>query len=304
VKPGRQQWTWANILYTGICADFGFGRVLLVYTRIIVPSQQRAAQLAQATPTPTPVDIVIVSQNVPKGFALDETVLSVIPWQEAAIAPGMFRGETLKDLYGRQVKYDLQAGTPLLDPMLLKEGEQIPTSGSAWALNIPTGMVAVSIPMDRLAGVSYAPRPGDHVNVIVSLLFVELDTDFQSTLPNLTSLVIAAGPPDPETKESLPLTVNIAGGIVGKTTIDPVLGQAVYNYPSGPQRPRLVSQTLLQDVVVLQIGNFPLPGEELKVATEATPTPAAEEQQGGLGGPPSARTSSLYDCSTAGCLWR
>jgi len=142
--------------------------------------------------------------------------------------------------------------------------------------------VAVSIPADRLSLVSYAPRPGDHVNVIASLLFVDVDPDMQSILPNATGVVIASGPPDPATATRNPLTVEIAAGVYGKVVIDPVLGQAVFLLPSEPQRPRMVSHMLLQDVVVLQVGNFPLPGADLQQAGQAeepepTPVPAEGE---------------------------
>jgi len=71
----------------------------------------------------------------------------------------------------------------------------------------------------------------------------------------------------------------LSPGINGKVIIDPVLGQAVYVVPSEPQRPRIVSHMLLQDVVVLRVGEFPLQGTDAGAAGgEATPTPAPEEQ--------------------------
>jgi len=165
----------------------------------------------------------------------------------------------------------------------LLAGEQI-DSIEVWVdANIYKNSVAVSIPVSRLSSVSYAPRPGDHVNVIATVLFVDLDTEFQSILPNYTGLVIASGPPDPETGERDPLTVEVGSllprdfdpetgqmespvsrvpGVYGRVAIDPVLGQAVYLVPSEQQRARLVSHMLLQDVIVLQMGNFPLEDEE------------------------------------------
>ncbi len=46
-----------------------------------------------------------------------------------------------------------------------------------------------------------------------------------------------------------------AGSPQGEAIVDPILDQALYVVPSEAQRPRLVSQTLMQDVVVLHIGN-------------------------------------------------
>jgi pilus assembly protein CpaB len=140
------------------------------------------------------------------------------------------------------------------------------------------------------------------VDVIGTLLFVDLDTDFQAMLPNQTGVVIASGPPDPESQQNNPLTVAITSlsqeglpdpetgqtsppfpispGIFGKVVIDPVLGQAVYLVPSEKQRPRMVSQMVLQNCIVLQIGDFPLE-EEL----QATPTPIPQEQAPNQGQP-------------------
>jgi pilus assembly protein CpaB len=243
---------------------------------------------------------VYVTQNLSKGTQLEvDGMLAVFPWQ-GPVPQGMIMSDQLTDMEGRVVKYDLPAGIPLLETMLLGENEQIPTSGSPWALTIPPGMVAVSIPADRIANVSYALRPGDHVNVIATLMFIDVDTDFQSTLPNFTGVAISSGPPDPESGEQLPLTAGVSSlsqggvidpetgqpaapqvlqpGIYGKVVIDPVLGQAVYVVPAEAQRPRFVSHMLLQDVVVLQVGNFPLPGQEAQPQTTVTPTPQQQQQ--------------------------
>ena len=263
------------LIFLAFILILGLVGVLVVWRFIILPRQQQA--VVQPTPAAPPVEILYVSQTIPKGTELDTDMLAAIPWQEKSVAPGMFRASELPEVIGRIVKYDIQAGTPLLEGMLLSEGEQLPTSGSPWALSIPPGMVAVSVPINRLSSVSYAPRPGDHVNVIVSMMFVDVDTDFQSITPNNTGIVTASGPPDPATNARSPLTVEIAPGIYGKTIIDPVLGQAVYLIPSEPQRPRVVSHMLLQDVVVLQVGDFPLEETETVLGVEPTPTPEPQE---------------------------
>jgi Flp pilus assembly protein CpaB len=254
--------------------------------------------VANATPTPVPVQILYVTQNIGKGTKLDETMVSPIDWPANAKTPGMFDASQMSEVMGRIVKYDLQAGMPLLDTMLLKQNEQIPTSGSPWALSIPPGMVAVAVPMNRIANVAYAPQAGDHVNVIASLMFVDVDTDFQTILPNFTGIAVASGPPDPETGAPLPLTVgvsslgqggkidpetgkpiapgNLSPGIYGKAVIDPVLGQAVYLVPSEGQRPRFVSHMLIQDAIVLQVGNFPLSSTSGATVPQQTAVPTAE----------------------------
>lgn len=291
MRRGRVFFILAFVLILGLVGVF------VVWRLFLQPSQPSTAG---TTPTPPPTMVVYVTQNLSKGTQLKEEMLALYPWQQGQIPPGMILGDQLSNMEGRIVKYDLPAGIPLLETMLLNENEQIPTSGSPWALSIPPGMVAVSIPASRIANVSYAIRPGDHVNVIATLMFIDVDTDFQSTLPNFTGIAVSSGPPDPESGEPLPLTVGVSSlsqggvidpetgrpeapaplqpGIYGKVIIDPVLGQAVYVVPSEAQRPRFVSHMLLQDVVVLQVGNFPLPGQEAQPQTTPTPTPQGQQQ--------------------------
>jgi Flp pilus assembly protein CpaB len=226
---------------------FGLLAMLVVWRFVLSPSQQ-SAETPTATAIPQ-VEILVVSQSISKGTVIKEDMLAAIPWQVSSLAPGMYKADKITDVIGSVAKLDISSSTPLLASMLLAPGETISAIGSPWALSIPSGMVAVSIPMDTLSSVSYAPRAGDHVCVIVSMLFVDVDTDFQSANPNKTGVVIASG----------------------KTLIDPVLGQAVHVYPGENQRPRLVSSMLLQDVVVLQVGKFPLK-DESQQETEATPT--------------------------------
>jgi pilus assembly protein CpaB len=177
---------------------------------------------------------------------------------------------------------------------------QVELAGSEASLYIENGMVAVSVPINRLSSVSYGLRPGDRVNVIVSLLFVDLDTQFQTVLPNFSSAVIAPGPAivvsfseesTDGSAESVTVSTNellqtltaqiVAGGTVspiGRLDLDPTLGQPFYIVPSETQRPRSVSQTLIQNAMVLQVGTFKLEDElAAEEAAAAAAAAAAEE---------------------------
>jgi pilus assembly protein CpaB len=83
------------------------------------------------------------------------------------------------------------------------------------------------------------------------------------------------------------LTVQIVSGgdasKVGHSDTDPTLNQPLYLVPSEAQRPRMVTQTILQKVQVLHMGTFPLPGEVANAqyssaSAAATPTPAPGQQ--------------------------
>lgn len=295
MRRGRTFFILAFVLILALVA------ILVLYRIVIQPPAP-----PETTPTVPPVAIVYITQNIPKGTTLESGMLTTWPWPQDSVTPSMFMENELDQVIGRVAKYDLQADMPLLETMLLDPNEQLEEAGSPWALNIPPGMVAVSIPINRLSALAYAPRPGDHVNVIASVMFLDVDTDFQTSMPNYTGLVVASGPPDAETGAQLPLTVGVSSlspggsvdpetgqplppsgltpGIFGKVVIDPVLGQAMLLVPSEGQRPRYVSHMLLQDVVVLRMGEFPLAGTDTGVTpaegAEATPVPAAEETQG------------------------
>jgi len=231
----------------------------------------------QPTPVIKTVNVIVVTQRVPRGAAVSGAVLGLVPIPQELFYEGMFTN--IADVEGKLAKFDLEAGVPLTSGMLVDTAEQLSATGSVAALSIPRGMVAISIPISRLSSVSYAPQPGDHVNVIVSMLLVDVDSDFQTLLPNLNTSVIAPGPAT-ETQTEPPSLVAVSGGsggIVGRATQDPLLGQTFYHLPSEQQRPRMVSQNLLQDAIVLHMGSFPYQGQEEAVqqqqGVEATPTP-------------------------------
>jgi pilus assembly protein CpaB len=185
----------------------------------------------------------------------------------------------------------------LTSSMVVDSSDQLSATGSLAALSIPRGMVAVSIPINRLTSVSFAPRPGDHVNVIAIMLLVDLDSDYQSLTPNRNAAVLGAGPGvvigagaaenvsvDANTDISKVTAQNIGAGptsVIGRTQIDPLLEQTFYAVPSESQRPRMVSQTLLQDAIVLGVGDFPLSTEEEEVAQPTAPPPPPVDEENG-----------------------
>jgi pilus assembly protein CpaB len=139
-------------------------------------------------------------------------------------------------------------------------------------------MVAATIPTNRLALGGYAVNDGAHVNVNACMLFVDVDPAFQSALPNYTSVLTGTG----FQEGSLPvLSVASTTGELpsrqGRIELDPTLQQPFYTVPSETQRPRLVCQTILQDVVVMKLGNFAL--TSAPTDPNATPSPAQVQQQ-------------------------
>ena len=53
-----------------------------------------------------------------------------------------------------------------------------------------------------------------------------------------------------------------------RTELDPTFQKPIYVVPAEDQRPRLVCQIILQDVVVLNLGNFPLQQQPVAAQTQ------------------------------------
>lgn len=217
------------------------------------------------------VDVVIVAQFVPRGGTVTAGALGFAKIPASEVFPEIYilDPETVE---GARARYDLHPGVFLSSSMLLSVGEGLQVIGSDTSLGIHPGKVAIAIPIDRFSSVGYGVQRGDHVNIIVSMLFVDIDTQFQTKLPNLTAAVISPGSTivlaggdgsglaSTDTLEGL-TAQSVSGGaasIVGRTEFDNVLNQPFYLVPSeASQRPRFVSQTIMQDVVVVYVGNFP-----------------------------------------------
>ncbi len=290
MRKGRIFFIIALILILGLAA------VAIFYFKMLQPAPSE--EVAEVVPTAQVdlVEVVVVTQQTPRGYLLNETVLGVIEIPRTMLIEGYFTD--MAQVVGRQARVDLDANMLLTSSMVVDSPDQLSTTGSLAALSIPRGMVAISIPINRLSSVSYAPQPGDHVNVIATLLMVDLDTDYQTITPNQSAAVIGAGPGviiGAESANEVAIEANtdmtkvtgqaVTGGpssLLGRTEIDPLLEQTLYAVPSESQRPRLVSQTLLQDAIVLGVGEFPLSD---KVEEEPVATPDVPQVEGTPGSP-------------------
>jgi Flp pilus assembly protein CpaB len=265
-------------IYLAFIVILALVAVFVIISRF--PTLLGGQETGEILPTPTPIEmvsVVVVTQQVPRGQVLDENVLATIQIPRSAFVEGYFTD--LAEVVGRRARVSLVPNMLLTTGMVVDTTEQLSETGSNAALQIPRGMVAVSVPINRLSSVSYALRAGDHVNVIVSLMFVDLDADFQTILPNKNAVVIAPSPGSLETGEGATLTAASQGaaGVQGRAEIDPLLEQTFYVVPSEGQRPRLVAQTLLQDAIVLGVGEFALKDEEAAPQAQAQATPQPEE---------------------------
>lgn len=273
----------------------GFALVYFIYSKGLFSSNKapgEANNTALTSPTPVATSkVVVVTQKVQRGDIITEDKLQLVDYQSDLVLPIMYT--EVSQVAGKMARYTLDPYTVVTSALVTDS--PITEQGSDDALFISPGMVAVSIPITRLSSVSFAPQRGDHVNVIVTMLFVDLDPAWQTILPNWTGNVIGpagggvtegGGITDKQAIDTLLAQPFRGASEQGRPETDPLMNQTFYILPSEAQRPRLVSQTLIQNVIVLQMGNFLTPAEKAALeatapAPTATPEPGAEPAQQG-----------------------
>lgn len=257
------------LIFLVLIVVVGLGLLALVLT-------QFGPQTNQPTTQTTLTEIYFAAQNIPQGTTITTEMLGKLAIPPENVAEVEFTVGEEGNLVGQTARFNLDQGVILTSSMVGTGPVEI--SGPAWAVQIPSGMVAASIPTNRLATVAYGVNDGAHVNVNACMIFVDIDPAFQSILPNWTSVVTGTGFPP----EGLPVlsAAALSGGaasIQGRVELDPTLQQPFYAIPSEAQRPRLVCQMILQDVVVMKLGNFAL--QAPSADPNVTPSPAQAQQQ-------------------------
>lgn len=230
--------------------------------------------------TPTNVQIYIAGQNIPQGGQIIEGMLATMSIPQGQLTASEFTVDRKAELLNKIAKYPIDQGVPITTSMVTDSSQAVAIAGPQWAALIPPGMIAVSIPTTRLSLDAYAINDGAHVNVNACVVFVDVDPSFQSILPNHTATLSGTGFPQ-NSLSVLSLGINSGGAASaqGRLELEPSLQQPFYVVPSEAQRPRPVCQTVLQDVVVLKLGNFPL------TATTAQAAQQPQQQQGTVAPP-------------------
>jgi Flp pilus assembly protein CpaB len=231
------------------------GRLLIVVAILVILGVVAIYALMNLNAAPpaeqaiTTTDIVMVVQPVTRGQVLTADVLGTVAVPTENTISNQFTD--INAVVGMRARYDMDAATILTDSMVVSLDTDLPTAGSDTALLVPSGMVAIPIPIDRFSSLAFGLRAGDHINVIATMALVDVDPDLQSLLPNDIALLTI----DPTTGA---LTVNeIAGGSAFEQAgTGTVFDQSFFAIPSETQRPRLVSQTVMQNITILHVGNF------------------------------------------------
>jgi pilus assembly protein CpaB len=253
--------------------------IAAVFLAYLILTRGFGGQSNTPEPTATPpyeaVQIVVSSQSIARGQVISGDMLTTIQYPKSELVAGTFF-TNVNDAIGAKAKYNIEPGVPLTSSMVLHVG-----SGSLAANEIPAGMTAYSLAVSPETAVAYAPQSGDHVMVIACLLISDLDTNYQTQLPNNTSYVIRAG--FGSTENGITESMVVApyapgvGSSRGRFEIEGTTNEPIYIVPSEEQRPRLVCQTVLQDVTILNVGMFEMESDDVVSPTEPTPVVATEQ---------------------------
>ncbi|MFN8412446.1 MAG: SAF domain-containing protein [Anaerolineales bacterium] len=222
------------------------------------------------------VEIYIAGQNIPQGEKVTEAALQTITIPQDKFVQVMYTKDMLPSLVGSIAKYPIDQGVVITSSMLGNGTASIPIPGPQWAALIPTGMTAISVPADKLALSGYAINNGAHVNINACFLFVDIDPSFQTALPNLFTQLTGTG----FTQDGTPIITlgsSGAGQTQGRLELEASVQQPYYLVPSEAQRPRMVCQILLQNVVVLKVGDFPSDPNASLTAAQPAPDQANQD---------------------------
>jgi pilus assembly protein CpaB len=204
-------------------------------------------------PEPTPEEetelVVVAVQTVPRGMAIPPDAVEVRAWPESRVPTGA--ASDLESVVGQVARVDIQRQSAVLESYI---ADVALGSGAELALAIPKGKVAFSMPVRIMSAVANAIRPGDRVDVLLTLPLIEVHQETQIKLP-----VVRSGE-----------------------------GCLSLCEETGEQIPRLVSQYSVQNVTVLDIGlwqeelpELPVPAvappAQEDVTAEEEPTPAVPE---------------------------
>lgn len=239
------------------------------------------------------VFVAIAAQDIARGADIPEDGIVMSRMPANMVVETMISGPDeegiLTRVVGKIARQDIGRGVPITEAMLTDQTGDLLAGGSDASLAIPPGYTAIAVPMSRLTGVAYAIQTGDVVDVLITMMFVDVDPDFQSLLPNFVTALSAPGGtaefPSPSlTGNVQPVTVedeDSSGDYfpLGKVVEEERTGQPFHVIPQEDQRPRMVTQRIVNSARVLHVGTFPLEG----VQFSAQPTPGPEE---GVGAPP------------------
>lgn len=244
------------------------GVALAAYLFLTLPNGENGEDVDPvATQEVRDANIVIAAQDIPRGAVIPADGVIISPFPSDMLVTG--DGGMLTDIglvVGRRARMEIARGVPITSNMLTETAGDLLGVGSDASIAIEPGFTAIAIPISRLSSVAYAIRAGDEVDVLVSMLVADMDSEFQSILPDKSVVLVGLDRTltgqvcDMVSPEGLCI-LGAGPNYLGRSETDVSTGELLYLLPSEPQRPRLVTQRLIEKATVLNVGTFPLQDE-------------------------------------------
>lgn len=177
----------------------GFFLLALICGLVAASSMYVYLNGATRNPPSTLKPLVIVKTNIPARSVIEASQLVVKDVPAQGYPQGGF--SSIQNVVGSVALLNLSAGDLVVSVMLehpnaqnLGNGNQ---QGSTTALTVPDGKRAVAIPIGLVSGVGYAVKPGDHVDVLVTIDIKDSSANSQAvpvtTLAAQDILVLSVG---------------------------------------------------------------------------------------------------------------
>lgn len=105
------------------------------------------------------VQVWTARSDIPRGSAIDETMIETVAFPAKSLPEGVFKADDKEKLLRRVPRMGAPAKLPILESMLLAEGEHP-------GIFVPEGLRAVAVKVDESAGVGRHLLPGAFVDVV------------------------------------------------------------------------------------------------------------------------------------------
>lgn len=235
-----------------------------------------SAEPGLPTPTATPVlrliEVVVAKTDLPVGEELRAELMEVELRPETNVAlMGQYTTSDTQEYVGQFARVNISKGQEVLKPMVAYNPNEVASFGSDLALYLNQGMVAVAFPINKFSGAAYALRPGDSVDAMMTMRFIDIDSEFRTALPNLVSRVF-----EPDLLAGSAFLFPAEGTIVGRLEHLNLINKTVEIIPANPFSipgeegaadipraiPKRVTQLTVQQAEVIWVGTWRGPLDE------------------------------------------
>lgn len=149
----------------------GFLLLALICGLIAAGSMYIYLNGATRNPSVSLKPLVSVKTNIPARSVIEASQLEVKDVPAQGYPQGGF--STIQNVVGSVALLNLSTGDLVVSAMLERPSSQDLgngiSTGSTTALTVPDGKRALAIPIGLVSGVGYAVKPGDHVDILVTM---------------------------------------------------------------------------------------------------------------------------------------